>query len=73
MRTSLPSMSDLRPRVVHFDASQPSPEPGRPLQLQPLCGQVAMHGGSPTRGFYTVDAVRTTCKKCLRALAAKAK
>ena len=73
MHTSLPPNSDLQPRVVHFDASQPSPEPGRPPQLHPLCGQMAMNGRGPTRGFYTLDAARVTCKKCTRSLAAQAK
>jgi len=73
MRTSLPSMSDLRPRVVHYDASQPPTAPSGSRLLHPLCGQVAMHGRGPTRGFYTVDNARVTCKKCLRTLAGQAK
>jgi len=66
MKTNLPPMSDLCPRVVHFDASQPSPTLGGPLQLHPLRGQTAMRGRGPPRGFYTLDAARVTCKKCLR-------
>jgi hypothetical protein len=73
MRTSLPPISDLRPRVTHYGASQPSATPGGPLQLHPLCGQMAMNGRGPTRGFYTADVARVTCKKCARSLAAQAK
>jgi len=65
MYTHLPLIDDLRPRVFHFNTLQE----GR----YPLCGQSAADDNGPTRGYYTRDAARATCKKCLRSLASQAK
>ena len=45
----------------------------QPEGRYPLCGRNAADGKGPTRGFYTRDAARVTCKKCARSLAAQAK
>jgi hypothetical protein len=62
--------ADAVPLVVHLDiATQVSNDKG----LRPLCGQVAMHNDGFSKGHYTKEAVKVSCKRCLRSLASQAK